>query len=225
MKSLIFSFLFIGTIAAQAAPTFDRDISPTLKQQILQDLNFVNSITGNNSSGLYKQIYAKGNINGADLLKFFNQRIKNFGLDSCGGGTGVMACVNPWLNSSTMWITPEYIKGNMPQIARISTIFHESRHTEDNNGNWSHDNCPIPFLDDNGHDLLGIVSGVKLEGLPACDTTLYGAYGVEAILLKNVEKNCSNCSDKMRMDAKLFGDDTIYRVSNITARQQLRNDN
>ena len=224
MKCLILSIILTVSFGAHAAPTFSDDVSKELKQQILQDLDFVMSIKGSNSSGFYKQIYSKNNLDGSDLLSFLNNRIKSFGLDSCGGGAGTMACVNPWYDSSTMWITPNYAKGNMPQISRISTIYHESRHTEDNHGNWPHANCPRPFLDENGKDILGIISGVKLAGLAACDTTPLGAYGMEAVLLKNVEKNCSSCNDKTKMDAKLFGDDTIYRITNLNARKQLRND-
>ena len=64
-----------------------------------------------------------------------------------------------------------------------------------------------------------------MQGLMACDNTALGAYGMEAVFLKNIEKNCSSCNDKMKMDAQLFGDDTIWRVSNLKARQQMRDDN
>ena len=224
MKGIIFSLVLMGSIAAQATPSFSRDISPEMKQQILQDLDFVKAIDGNGSSAFYKQIFAQKNLNGTDLMAFFDQRISSFGRNSCGGGPAVAACVIPWMNSSTMWITPNYEKNNMPQIYRVSIIFHESRHTEDNHGNWGHATCPTPYLDDNGKDIVGIISGTKMQGLAACDTTPVGAYGMQAVLLKNIEKNCTTCNDKLKMDAKLYGDDGIYRISNLPARQQLRND-
>lgn len=225
MKGIFFSLILAGSLAAQAAPTFGNDMSPALKQQILDDINFVNSISGTNSSGLYKQIFANREINGADLMAFFEQRIHEFGLDSCGGGTGTMACVNPFFGANTMWITPGYINSNMPQIARIATIFHESRHTEARHAYWGHARCPVPFLDDNGKDIVGIISGNKMQGQMACDNSAFGAYAIEAVFLKNIEKNCVSCGDKMKMDAQLFGDDTIWRVSNLKARQQMRDDN
>ncbi|MFM6927840.1 MAG: hypothetical protein ACKOX6_05210 [Bdellovibrio sp.] len=225
MKGIIFSLLLVGSLAAQAIPTFSKDISPEMKQQILQDLDFVKAIDGNGSSAFYKQIFSRNNLNGNDLMAFFDQRISSFGRDNCGGGPAVAACVIPWMKSSTMWITPNYEKNNMPQIYRVSIIFHESRHTEVNNGSWSHATCPTPYLDDNGKDIVGIISGTKMQGLAACDNTPIGAYGMQAVLLKNIEKNCSTCNDKMKMDAQIFGDDGIYRISNLTARQQLKNDN
>ncbi|MBO9666235.1 MAG: hypothetical protein J7501_05425 [Bdellovibrio sp.] len=223
MKGFIFSLVLMGAVSAQATPTFDKDISPATKTQILQDLDFVKTMTGDSSSALYKQIFSQ-TVNGEDLIKFFDQRIKNFGTNDCGGGNAVAACVIPWFGSSTMWITPNYIKNNIPQVYRVSIIYHESRHTEVNNNNWPHATCPTPYLDDNGKDIVGIISGVKMEGLPACDRGVMGAYGMQAVLLKNIEKNCASCSEKLKMDAKLFGDDGIYRISNLTARQQLKDD-
>lgn len=224
MKGLIFSLIFATAFGAHADPSFDSSISQNTKTQILQDLNFVKTITGKGGSVFYKNIFSKDTLNGTDLIGFFDQRINNFGMNSCGGGNAVAACVIPWISSNTMWITNNYVKNNMPQIFRISIIFHESRHTEDENGNWSHAICPTPYLDDNGKDIVGIISGTKMEGQPACDSTALGAYGLQAVLLKNIEKNCSNCNQKVQMDAKLFGDDTINRISNLSARKQLKND-
>lgn len=223
MKGFIFSLILLGAFSAQAVQ-FDRSISQATKTQILQDLDFVKNIQGQNGSNLYHQIFTNQTVNGPELLNFFDQRIKNFSMNSCGGGNAVAACVIPWMDSSTMWITPNYVKNNIPQIFRISIIYHESRHTEDDNGNWGHATCPTPYLDDNGKDIVGIISGTKMAGMPACDTTVLGAYGLQAVLLKNIEKNCTNCNEKIQMDAKLFGDDSIYRISNIPARTQLKND-
>lgn len=225
MKGIIFSLFLVGSLAAQATPTFSKDISPEMKQQILQDLDFVKAIDGNGSSAFYKQIFSNNNLNGTDLMAFFDKRIRSFGKDSCGGGPAVAACVIAWVNPNTMWITPNYEKNNMPQIYRVSVIFHESRHTEMNQGGWSHATCPTPYLDDNGKDIVGIISGTKMQGLAACDTTPIGAYGMQAVLLKNIEKNCTSCNDKVKMDAKIFGDDGIYRISNLNARNQLKSDN
>lgn len=225
MKALIISLMVIaGTLTAKADPTFDSSISAATKTQILQDLNFVKAMDGNGASAFYKNIFGKDTMKGADLLAFFDQRITRFGMNSCGGGNAVAACVIPWMDSNTMWITPNYVKNNIPQIYRVSIIYHESRHTEDDHGNWGHATCPTPYLDDNGKDIVGIISGTKMAGLPACDNTPIGAYGLQAVLLKNIEKNCTNCNQKVQMDAKLFGDDSVYRISNIQSRNQLKND-
>jgi hypothetical protein len=225
MKGIIVSVLVLATaLIAKADPSFDHSISASTKAQILQDLSFVKTIQGNSASKFYNQIFSKQTLNGNDLIGFFNQRINNFSTNACGGGGAVAACVIPWMGNHTMWITPNYVNNNIPQIYRISIIFHESRHTENQNGNWSHATCPTPYLDDNGKDIVGIISGTKMEGLPACDDTAIGAYGLQAVLLKNIQTNCANCNDKVIADAKLFGDDTINRISDLPSRSQLKND-
>ncbi len=82
----------------------------------------------------------------------------------------VATCVIPWMDSSIMWIAPNYEKTNIPQMYRVGIIYHECRHTEVNNNNWSHATCPTPYLDDNGNDIVGIISGAKMEGKAACDS-------------------------------------------------------
>ena len=230
MKSLIFALLLSGTLSATAAelksePKFDRSIPQSTKEQITNDLGWVRSIQGKGASALYKTIFVSNALNGGELYSFFAERIHTFSMNDCGGGGSVAACVIPWMDSSTMWITKNYLNNNIPQIFRVSIIFHESRHTEEDHGNWTHARCPVPYLDENGKDIVGIISGAKMEGLAACDTTNLGAYGLQAVLLKNIEKNCTNCSEKMLMDAKLYGDDAIYRISNLPQRAQLKNDN
>lgn len=224
MKHIILSLVIISSLNAKAAPSFSQNISPEIQQQITQDIEAVKAINGGTSSALYKEIFANRNLNGSDLLAFFNKRISNFDKNDCGGGPAVAACVIAWISPDTMWITPSYEKFSMPQIFRISVLFHESRHTEDDHQNWSHARCPVPFLDDNGKDIVGIFSGAKMEGALACDETPLGAYGMQAVLLKNVEKYCTSCNEKTTMDAQLFGDDTINRMSSLPARQQLKND-
>jgi hypothetical protein len=224
ISALVLALGLTSALNAQAAPSFDPSVPAALQTEIMQDLTFVNSMQGSSATAFYQKIFGASALNGPQLMGFFNQRILTFNMDSCGGGSSVAACVQPMYDSNTMWITPNYVNNAIPQIYRISIIFHESRHTEDDNNNWAHVKCPVPYLDDNGHDIVGIVSGTKMEGLPACDDTAIGAYGLQAVLLKNIEKNCTNCGQKVQMDAKLYGDDTINRISDLTARRQLEDD-
>ncbi len=206
------------------AATFDPSIPASVKAGLEADIRFVSDFQGTATTAIYAQIFNEKTLDGQKLVKFFDQRIKLFSLNDCGGGTGVAACVIPGISDSTMWITNFYITANIPQVFRMSVIFHEARHTESGSGNWGHAICPTPYLDDNGKDIVGIVSGTLMAGKPACDTTVLGAYGLQAILLKNVEKACSNCNEKTREDAQIFGDDTINRISNLSARKALKAD-
>jgi hypothetical protein len=103
-------------------------------------------------------------------------------------------------------------------------MYHESRHTEVRNNNWHHAKCPIPFRDKNGEDIVGIVSGMKLEGLDACDATVYGAYGSSTVMIKNIAKYCTNCNEKTKMDAEIWAEDGAKRIVDPKAAAQLADD-
>jgi hypothetical protein len=208
----------------RAQLNYDNDVPPDLRQQLEQDIGTVKSLQGDSVSANYKQIFNSDKLDGESLMSFFEARIRGFGMDACGGGPSVAACVQPFMDSHKMWITPNYIRFNAPQIYRLSVVFHESRHTEDAHGNYPHATCPTPYRDENGNDIKGILSGTLMAGHPACDTTILGAYGLQATLLKNIELFCTTCTEKLKQDAQLFGDDTILRISNLPQRQKLRKD-
>lgn len=202
----------LTSLSAKAAIEFDDKVPAGVKKQITQDLAVARALSGGASSHLFQAIFGANTLDGAALLQFFTDRITSIGLNACGGGTGVAACVIPQLDPHKMNLTNFYLQSSIPQIYRLSVVFHESRHSEDQNDNWMHINCPIPFIGADGKDVLGIISGTKMEGKPACDNTAMGAYGLQAVLLKNVQHACTVCGDKVKMDAQLFGDDTIKRI-------------
>ena len=103
-------------------------------------------------------------------------------------------------------------------------VFHEARHTEDDNGNWMHATCPTPFVDDQGREIRSIWTGAVLAGEPACDDNAYGSYASSMIMLKNISKFCTNCTEKVQMDAGLYADDQLKRVTNPSAAQAIRQD-
>jgi hypothetical protein len=203
---------------------FGSDITPALRAQLTSDMQFLTSITGSGGSSLDEQVFgSSGSISGAAYSSYFDQRVTGFSMNDCGGGTAVLACVIP-STGHTMWITQNFLTYDMPQVERLSTLLHEARHTEDQNDNWPHVNCPTPFLDADGNTVRGYFSGTILAGLPACDTTAVGAYAAGLIFLKNVSRFCSNCTDKVKMDGSLFADDTFKRIVDPEASRQLRSD-
>ena len=201
---------------------FDDDVDPAVRRQMEQDLAFVNDLQGTGQSKLHEQIF--GRLYGPDYLRFFETRIKEVGMDDCGGGAGTVACVRSIFFPNKMWLTQNFVRFNQPQVSRVETVFHEARHTEQEHGGWPHATCPTPFLDEQGHDVRGILSGTLLEGKAACDTTELGAYATGMIMLKNIQKYCANCTDKVKMDAGIFGDDLIHRFIDARAKQALVND-
>lgn len=208
-------------IAAAASYTFDQDVPAELQDQIRGDLAFIKSIQGQGVSALHKGIF--GQVDGGDYTRFFESRVKAIGLDDCGSPKAV-ACVQPFFNPSKMWLTPNYTSFSHPQIARMMVVFHESRHTEVKHGFWRHAYCPDPFKDEHGEDMKSIFTGSTLAGEPACDRTPLGSYGSSLIMLKNIQKFCSNCTDKVKMDAGLYADDQLGRITDAGAKKSIQDD-
>jgi hypothetical protein len=197
---------------------FDSDVPVDIQAQMRADMAFMGTIKGSGATPLHRKIF--GSVDGATYVKFFNTRVSGIGMDDCGSAKAV-ACVIPFSDPSKMWLTQNFIKFDHPQISRMMIVFHEARHTESRNGNWPHATCPTPFLDANGKDMVSIWTGATLAGEPACDVTPLGSYGSSTILLKNVQKYCSNCTDKVKMDAGLYADDQLGRVTDDGARRQM----
>ena len=72
--------------------------------------------------------------------------------------------------------------------------------------------------------LLDDVVAETLAGEAACDSTPLGSYGSSTILLKNVQKFCKNCTDKVKMDAGLYSDDQYKRITGAEAKAQMKKD-
>ena len=201
--------------------TFDRSVPQEIQKQISDDLEFIKTIQGSSASALHSEIF--GPVNGKDYYRFFDTRVRLIGKHTCGGGNAV-ACVIPFLGSDKMWITDNYIKFSHPQVSRMMVVFHEARHTERNHGNYPHADCPVPFLDADGNEMRSIWTGAPLAGEPACDVTPYGSYGSSLIMLKNIQKFCSNCTAKVKMDAGLYADNQFTRIIDSGARRQMERD-
>ena len=187
MKTTLFvlSLLLTNSLPAFAELKFDTDVEANLRQQMKDDLSFMAQVQGNKGSPLHQQIF--GAVDGKAYASWFQKRIFSIGKNDCGSAAAV-ACVIPMYNANKMWVTPNYTNFNHPQVARISVIYHEARHSETQNGNWSHATCPTPFKDAQGKDMVSIWTGTMLQGQPACDKTPFGSYGSQTILLKNIAK-------------------------------------
>lgn len=205
------SALALGLMIANTAGAvkFDKDVPANIQQQMVEDLKFMSEIAGNGATKFHKEIF--GDVSGAAYKTFFETRISEVGMNACGGGSAV-ACVIPFFNPNKMWLTKNFVQFSHPQVARSMVVYHESRHSETKNGNWAHDNCPVPFVDETGKEMVSIWTGAKLAGEPACDSTYKGSYGSSTIMLKNISKFCANCSEKVRMDADIYATDQLGRI-------------
>lgn len=200
---------------------FDDDVPKDVQKQLLGDLAFIRSVSGSGASPLHKQIF--GAVDGAVYEAFFKSRVSAVGMSRCGDGNAV-ACVMPFWDASKMWLTQNYIKFSHPQISRLMVVFHEARHTESGRGNWSHASCPSPFTGPDGREVRSIWTGAALAGEAACDRTPFGSYGSSAILLKNISNHCDSCTGKVRMDAGLYADDQLGRITDAASRRQMAED-
>ena len=223
MKKQLLALLLVSATVTTAfgALKFDSDVPKNIQTQIVDDLAFMAQIQGSGQTPFHKEIFTE--VSGKAYQTFFDTRIFSVGVDACGGGAAV-ACVQPFFNPNKMWLTQNYIKFSHPQVARAMVVYHEARHSETKNGNWMHANCPRPFLDENGKDKTSIWTGAKLEGEAACDVKYQGSYGSSTIMLKNISKFCSNCNDKVKMDADIYATDQLGRISKPAVKQQMLND-
>jgi len=224
--SKLLAALAWSTLAASAfALDFAQDLTPEIKKQIQADMSFVASIRGQEVSALHKKIF--GGVDGAGYTKFFESRVNFVGMDDCGSANAV-ACVIPPLfgfgTTSKIWLTENYVKFSHPQIARLMILFHEARHTENKNRFWPHATCPTPFLNSDGEDMVSLWTGAQLAGEPACDVTPFGSYGSSLILLKNVSKFCTSCAQKARVDAGIYADDQLGRITGREALASIKAD-
>lgn len=216
--AVLSTLLCLAAVSASAYE-FSKDMPADIKAQMKGDLDFMATLQGEDGSPLHKEIFGE-KIAGSSYKPWFESRITYIGMNACGGGNAV-ACVIPFFGSSKMWITQNYIKFSHPQIARLMVVHHEARHTEVKNGNWSHATCPTPFLDKDGKEMKSIWTGASLAGEPACDVTPKGSYGSSSILLKNIQKHCTSCSEKVRMDAGIYADDQFGRITDENARRAM----
>ena len=72
--------------------------------------------------------------------------------------------------------------------------------------------------------MRSIWTGALLAGEPACDTTAFGSYGTQTILLKNIALNCTNCSEKVKADADIFGQDQLGRIIDASSKAAMVKD-
>jgi hypothetical protein len=103
---------------------------------------------------------------------------------------------------------------------RLSLLLHEARHTD----GWPHEKCPEPFLDGEGKEVVSPYGGRSLSGAPACDSNAEGSYGLQYVMLKNIEAHCDSCSSNERSQAAQFARFTLQLIQSPAAREKLLTD-
>lgn len=219
------SFFILGLMAFSTASygaslSYDSDVPADLRAQLESDLAFLTSVQGKKSTPLHNEIF--GSVSGRAYSKWFYSRVAEAGMSLCYEDNAVACVLSAWDNK--MWFSPNYTKFSHPQIARIMVLVHEARHTERDEKFWPHVKCPKPFLNEQGKEITSIWTGAKLEGERACDDSAYGSYGAATVFLKNIAKYCKNCTEKVRMDAEIYGSDQLNRITNSVYKKEMTDD-
>lgn len=219
---LLLTLLSVSVFANQKSKIiFDKNVPAGVQERFFQDLSFLNNVELSQETPFHLKIFGAFN-KGSSYRSFFEERIKTVGYDE-DPSNNAMAYVHPfYLNK--MFFARNFTKFSVPQVSRVAVMYHESRHTEVKNGMWMHEICPTPFIGDDGKEVVGEVSGVKLAGEPACDTTELGAYALGGILLNNISRFCENCNEKVKMDADFFADAAAKRIIDANAKKKLKMD-
>jgi hypothetical protein len=218
---ILLAVFFLAASDCRADFIFDPDVPLAIREQLKNDLAFLGSLEGKKVSSFHRKIF--GSLSGKNYVGFFEKRIKEIGLDACGGSIA-FACVVPLLEDNKMYFAPNFSIYSLPQITRVMMLIHESRHTEARQNYWAHLVCPDPFVDENGKQIVGTITGKSLAGRPACDASEFAAYGLDRIFMRNIEKNCDNCGQKVRMDANIFGSAALDRIIDPRAKRRLLRD-
>jgi hypothetical protein len=96
-------------------------------------------------------------------------------------------------------VNPQFQDAGANALSRLSTLFHESRHSDGHGATlgFMHAICPA------GHDYAGY---------PACDKNLNGPYTVGAQVLKTLAQACGDCSTKEKTVLKMIEADSRSRI-------------
>lgn len=203
------------------AVDFERGVPADVMAQVKADLGMVETITAKQKSPLHASEF--GSVDGKGYMAWFNERVENFGYDA-DDHSGAIAYNDSMWNPNHMMVTDYFVKGNLPQAARVMVLFHEARHSEGSKGYWMHSTCPSPYIGDDGKEVKSIFSGLPVSGKAACDRGVAGAYGVSTTMLSNIGRFCENCSEKLKMDADLYAKDQVSRLPARADREKMRQD-
>jgi hypothetical protein len=209
--------VFVSFIGAPSAAysffTLSSDPQALAAQQTIEsDFNAVSQFSFSNVSPLFQELF--DGQEASDVTRFFFKRVTSFSWDPSLTGN-ILASAAPGTTHIT--VGPALFDSSIPQIYRISTLIHEARHNESKR--WGHVGCNSDYT----FKLDGIVfPETRLAHTYACDRSAKGAYGIEYVFLRAIVNSCTNCTEKMKLDAKLYGDyEALVRIDNSSAAEAL----
>lgn len=111
------------------------------------------------------------------------------------------------------------------RMNRIKTLVHEARHSDCTGGLTQADVAQFragqPLVNRScGHEHSICPNGHQYAGYPACDSTVWGAYAIEALYMRNLAR-CSNCSSEERQVAMAVSLEALNRVVGVDRRAMM----
>jgi hypothetical protein len=187
-------------------------LAPALRERMDDDFRFADRVHGRSATPLHRRIFGDSPIDGSLYRKFFESRVskvvgENTIYGSCRGFT---ACHG---GAHVVQLSDRYGDPAIPQVARLSLLVHEARHSD----GFSHVTCPASVGP--SHYLQ-----LPLAGREACDVTALGGYGVQYVLLKNIERYCESCTSEDRIEAGRFADSLLQQILSPEERELLLRD-
>ena len=157
------------------------------------------------SSPVRKPMVVMSNM-GTGIYMYGKQNAKLLGLQTSDGK--VLAIRTPrdglvqigeGLFHERLRVSPERVDLPANRLARLSTYFHEARHSDGNGKSlgFAHAMCPV------GH---------AYQGYYACEKNLNGPYTVGAMVLKKLTEACADCSAKEKTTLQMIQADSLSRV-------------
>jgi len=191
-----------------------------LRRQADSDLAFARTLRGPDASPLHRKLFGDSPLDGGLYEAFFKARVTH--LRGAGVLTGCADAIACHGAMKTVRLTERYADPRLPQIVRLSLLLHEARHSDD--GSYDHFTCSSKLQGPDGRPLRSPYLDVEVGGLRACDEDPLGAYGVQIVMLRNVQRFCETCEPEVKAEARRYADFLMNLVVSEEARRELASD-
>ena len=229
-----------ASITAQVNAISHKNLSPTFRKQIIDDLVALSGIRLKETRPLYR--YYFGNRKDGQVyvdLFFALARVLRFEvLDKNPGAAAARREDDGEGNTMTIYFDPRYLNFLAGPLARMSTLLHETYHLWDKSrkDEDKHSICPgrsslddhFIFNGDNPFRLIPLAFVresqrlVQDAGRQACDAHM-GAHWFETVLTTTWIESCENCQALGSVaDLRFFALGRIAHIDNFAVRDELR---
>jgi hypothetical protein len=199
------TFFATHSVAAVAPSSAEAQnlVSSEIKQ--ISELQFDSSLSEN-----FKRIFgAQGGVSAADYIK---KRFTEVKFEEFSNRNFIAA------NNQDGQLEIGNLFFRIPEVYKMAALAHEAHHSDADDS--SHIFCAKPYAF-SYHQQVYDIPDFPAAGSFSCDKDDKGAYSVEYTFLIAVALSCQNCSSEMRKQAFELSFDTLLRISNSEAVDEL----